>query len=313
MINIESLRIDYDNVNAVQDLSLAVSPGQIFGLVGPNGAGKTSTIKALAGILEPTYGDIRISGFDLELDRQKALRTVGYMPDFPPVYEHLKVWEYLDVFAAAYHIPSSERLKRIKIWVEKVNLGAKYDTFIRDLSRGMRQRLVLAKTLIPDPDVLLLDEPASGLDPVARKDMRDILKDFASRQKTVMISSHILSELGDFCNAVGIMQKGKLLVSGSIEDIRQRMQSKGRLIVNVPEGQSDTIQRVADILRDCQALANFQQVSPAEVRADFFGSSSEAAEMLACLIAHGIPVCGFQCRQDSVEDIFFKCGIKDVS
>ncbi|MFA5261541.1 MAG: ABC transporter ATP-binding protein, partial [Candidatus Omnitrophota bacterium] len=225
MIKVESLRIDYDDVTAVHDLSLEVSPGEIFGLVGPNGAGKTSTLKALAGILEPTYGDIKISGYDLELAREKALMKVGYMPDFSPVYEHLKVWEYLDVFAAAYHIPASMRLKKIKHWVDKVNLGSKYGAYVRDLSRGMRQRLVLAKTLIPEPDVLLLDEPASGLDPIARKDMRDILKEAALAKKAIIISSHILSELSDFCNAVGIMQKGKLLVSGAIEDIRRRLHS----------------------------------------------------------------------------------------
>ena len=313
MIKVESLRIDYDDTNAVHDLNLDVSPGQIFGLVGPNGAGKTSTIKALAGILEPTYGDIKISGFDLELDRQKALMTVGYMPDFPPVYEYLKVWEYLDVFAAAYQIPSFERLKKIRTWVEKVNLGSKYDTFVRDLSRGMRQRLVLAKTLIPEPDVLLLDEPASGLDPIARKEIRDILKDVASQQKTIVISSHILSELSDFCNAVGIMQKGKLLVSGSMSDIRRRMQSKGRLIIHVPALQTETLERVKVLFRDDETLTDFQQAGPAEIHVGFSGSSSEAAQILARLVEHAVPVCGFQLREDSVEDIFFKCGIKDVS
>jgi len=313
MIRAESLRIDYDDVNAVYDLNLHVSPGEIFGLVGPNGAGKTSTIKALAGILDPTYGDIKISGFDLELDRQNALRKVGYMPDFFAVYEHLKVWEYLDVFAAAYHIPASLRLKKIKYWVDMVNLGSKYETLVRELSRGMRQRLVLAKTLIPDPDVLLLDEPASGLDPIARKEMRDVLKDAAAAKKAVVISSHIQSELSDFCNAVGIMQQGKLLVAGAIEDIRRRMQSPGRLVIHVPAEQAETINRVKDILGDHPALTNFQQPRPDEIHVDFSGTPSDAAGILARLVEQAIPVCGFRYHEDSVEDIFFKCGLKEVS
>src|SRR3989338_7359170 len=171
MISIRSLRIDYDNVNAVNDLIVEIGAGQIYGLVGPNGAGKTSTIKAIAGLIEPTYGEIKVAGIDIELEPQQALQVLGYMPDFSPVYEQLKVWEYLDVFAAAYLIGPGERLTKVKHWVERVNLQDKWDTFVRDLSRGMRQRLVLAKTLLHEPKVLILDEPASGLDPIARKEL----------------------------------------------------------------------------------------------------------------------------------------------
>ena len=209
MINIKSLRVDYEGTNAVDDIDLHVQKGQIFGLVGPNGAGKTSTIKALAGVLEPTYGEINIDGKDMDLAQEEVLQNIGYMPDFPPVYENLRVWEYLDVFAAAYQIKKNARPEKITYWIDRVNLSNKTNAFIRDLSRGMRQRLVLAKTLLPDPDVLLLDEPASGLDPISRKNMRDIFKEVSAAGATILISSHILTELSDFCHAVGIMEKGK--------------------------------------------------------------------------------------------------------
>ncbi len=313
MIKVNSLRVDYENTNAVHDLDLDVSAGQIFGLVGPNGAGKTSTIKALAGIIEPTYGDIKVLGYDLELERQKALNRVGYMPDFPPVYEHLKVWEYLDVFAAAYNIPSGERAKKIRSWVARVNLESKHHAFIRDLSRGMRQRLVLAKTLIPDPDVLLLDEPASGLDPIARKDMRDVLKDVASANKAVIISSHILSELSDFCNAVGIMQQGKLLVSGSVEDIRRHVQSKGRLIVFLSEVREEMIQEAKSVLHGFSCVEHVEERKEGGLLADFSGCPADASLILAQLVLRKIPVCGFQCKEDNVEDLFFKMGMKEVA
>lgn len=313
MISLKSLRVDYEDVNAVKDIDLEISAGQIYGLVGPNGAGKTSAIKAIAGILEPTYGEIKIAGHDLELEPRQALRSLGYMPDFPPVYENLKVWEYLDVFAAAYLIPAAQRGEKVRLWLKKVSLSEKHDSLIKDLSRGMRQRLILAKTLLPDPQVLILDEPASGLDPLARKEMRDILKEAAAGGKAILISSHILTELSDFCNAVGIMEKGELRVSGSIEEIRVRLGSHKRLTVRLAAPAEHNVEKVYQFLGNSQHCASITKTENQEIHCLFTGSREDAAWILSQLTRQDTGICDFTCVEDDVEDIFLKIGAKEVS
>ena len=313
MISTKSLRIDYDDVTAVCDLDLEIRPGQIYGLVGPNGAGKTSTLKALAGILEPTYGEIKINGYDFELDHEKALQQVGFMPDFPPVYENLKVWEYLDVFGAAYLLSTTERSTRSKYWVEQVNLQEKWDALIRDLSRGMRQRLILAKTLLHDPKVLILDEPASGLDPIARKDFQNILKRVAADGKTIIISSHILTELSDFCNAIGIMEKGRMVVSGSIEDIRNKIGSKGKVIIHFINGNAGIKNQLQQLLSQAVHLQNLRENADGSFEASFTGNDQDASDLLNQLLKAKIPICSFHLKKEDVEDIFFKIGANEAS
>lgn len=312
-ITIESLRIDYDDTTAVRDLSLTIRPGQIFGLVGPNGAGKTSTIKAIAGIIEPTYGEIRINGQDLQLNRADVLKSVGYMPDFPPVYEKLKVWEYLDVFAAAYLIAAEDRPKAVEHWLEKTNLTAKRESLIKDLSRGMRQRVVLAKTLLPRPKVLLLDEPASGLDPISRREMRDILKDAADAGAAVLISSHILTELEGFCDAVGIMEKGNLAVAGSLDEIRAKMSTSARLIIRWHGTDASVAKRLTHLLAENSCIDGSFQQNATELQLGFKGNDSDAHTVLKSLMEKNIPVTEFFIKKDDVEDIFFKIGAKEVS
>ncbi len=313
MLVVKALRIDYEDVTAVVDLNLEISQGQIFGLVGPNGAGKTSTIKAIAGVLEPTYGHIEIAGYDLDLQPEEARQRIGYMPDFPPVYENLKVWEYCDVFAAAYLIPRPERLKRVRYWVEQVNLLGKWDSFIRDLSRGMRQRLVLAKTLLSDPAVLLLDEPASGLDPIARKEFSDILKRIASQGRVILISSHILTELSDFCNAVGVMEKGRMVVAGTLEEIRRHIGATGQLnirCVTLDEGKRG---RLLQTLAASTFVRDFREAQPLCFQAVFSGSRDDASRLLGQLILQQVPISDFYVKEANVEDIFFKIGAKEVT
>ncbi len=313
MINIKSLRVDYDDLNAVCDVNLDIGPGQIFGLVGPNGAGKTSMIKAIAGIIEPTYGEIKIAGFDMELESENALGKLGYMPDFSPVYENLKVWEYLDVFAAAYLIDRSVRPEKVEHWIKRVNLQDKTNTVIRELSRGMRQRLVLAKTLLHDPDVLLLDEPASGLDPIARKDLHDILKSVAEEKKTILISSHILTELSDFCNAIGIMEKGKMVLSGSLDDIRKHINSTGQLVIRLAVANQETIQKLTTFLQIIPFLTNIKHNNSIELQASFSGDPNDASALLAKLVREGFSISTYFVKEANVEEIFFHVGAKQVS
>ena len=313
MIHAKSLRIDYEDLTAVHDLDIEIKPGQIYGLVGPNGAGKTSTIKALAGILEPTYGEIKLADIDLDLDPENALRKLGYMPDFPPVYENLKVWEYLDVFATAYLIERKERKNRVEHWLQKVDLTGKRDTFIRDLSRGMRQRLVLAKTLLHEPSVLLLDEPASGMDPIARMELRKMLKECADRGAAVLISSHILTELSDFCNAIGIMEKGRMIVSGTIDEIRTRIGSKGHLIVRLAMVEDKTRAKLQRVLSQSHLIHNLREELPGRFRGIFNGVDLEAAQLLNDLIANDLSIAEFHVEKENMEDIFLKVGAKEVS
>lgn len=313
MISVKSLRVDYENITAVADLSVEIPAGQIYGLVGPNGAGKTSTLKALAGILEPTYGEIKLNGFDLETNPKEAFSSLSFMPDFSPVYENLKVWEYLEVFAAAYLIPRSERINRARYWIEQVTLTEKWDTYIRDLSRGMRQRLVLAKTLLHDPKIMLLDEPASGLDPIGRIEMRDILKSQAEKGKTIIISSHILTELSDFCNAIGVMEKGKMVVSGTIDMIRATIGSKGQLIIHILNTSEQIRQLCLTLLTQSPVVSNVKAINQEAFHAVFLGDKKDAAALLESLVKQNIPVEQFFIKEANVEDIFFKIGAREVS
>src|SRR3954453_3791416 len=233
MIRISDLRVDYDNLCAVRDLSLEVGPGEVCGLIGPNGAGKTTTMRAMLGLLEPTYGEIEVMGVDVREHPEAVCRFAAFMPDFPPVYEDLQVWEFLDLFAASYGLNRSQRRHAVANYLELVGLTEKREAMVVELSRGMRQRLMLAKTMIPQPQVLLLDEPASGVDPQGRIDLKNILKQLSAEGKTILISSHILAEMNEFCTSVAIMEHGRLVVSGRIDEVNARIMGHSALSVEV--------------------------------------------------------------------------------
>jgi ABC-2 type transport system ATP-binding protein len=212
----------YGSLVALDNLTLDLEPGDCFGFIGPNGAGKSTTMKILAGLLEPTSGVARVLGRDVALNGDFVRRNIGYMPDFIGVYEDLRVSEYLEFFASAYGLPRQQRKRVVAQVLELTDLKYKQDAFVDSLSRGMTQRLSLARVLVHDPPVLLLDEPASGLDPRARIEIRELLKELRRLGKTIMISSHILSELGEFCNKLGIVERGKLIVCGTVDDLMER-------------------------------------------------------------------------------------------
>ena len=230
-IDIRSLRVDYGNFVAVDDLTLMVPPGEVFGLVGPNGAGKTSTFRVLTTLMEPTYGEVILCGVDVLEDIETARRIIGYMPDLAPVPSDLKVWEFLEFHAAAYGLGTrTQRRERVAECLEEVALTDQRESWCKALSRGQTQRVVLAKTLLHRPRILILDEPASGLDPLARRDLRQALRKLAATGATVFVSSHILSELAEMCSSLCVMNRGKLLASGTVQEVRDQLGSNERTL-----------------------------------------------------------------------------------
>lgn len=308
MIRIRELRVDYDNLCAVQDLSLEVGRGEVCGLIGPNGAGKTSTMKAMIGLIEPTYGEIELAGVDMREHPRDAARFVGYMPDFPPLYEDLLCWEFLDLFAASYGIDRAARPDAIERAFVAVGLEGKHSAPTAGLSRGMRQRLMLAKTLIPNPSVLILDEPASGVDPQGRIDLRTILKAQAALGKTILISSHILTEMTEFCTSVAVMERGRLVVSGKIDDVQRQVMGASLLAIEVL-GPSDSFLRIIEA--DSKAGPIQRNGESYEFR--FEGDADAAADLLARLVRDGIRVASFARRREGLEELFLKLGAKELS
>ncbi len=240
-IRIDHLSKRYGDLFAVRDLSLTIPRGSVFGLIGPNGAGKTTTFSVLATLLRPTSGSVTVAGFDPARQARDVRRRLGYMPDAMGVYDGLRVAEYLEFFAASYKLPRARWAATLDTLLELVDLGTKRDAMVNSLSRGMKQRLSLARALVHDPEVLVLDEPASGLDPRARVELRNLLVELRSMGKTIVISSHILAELTEMCTAVGIMEKGQLLASGSPAEIRDRSGSGRQIKVRLAGGEERTV------------------------------------------------------------------------
>ena len=308
MIEVRDLRVDYDSVCAVRDLNLAIGRGEIFGLIGPNGAGKTSTMRALIGLVEPTYGDIFLNGVDLEDKREEAVGHVGFMPDFPPVYEDLTCREFLDLFACSYGIPKEHRGPTIERYLAMVDLTEKRDAFTAGLSRGMKQRLMLAKTLLPEPAVIILDEPASGMDPHGRILLKNIMLHLKSQDRTVLISSHILPELSEFCTSVGIMERGRMVVTGRVDEVTASVLGRSEMAVEIVSGE----ERFAEILAADPRVGALSGVGGIYSFA-FDGGREEASELLAELVGAGVRVASFARKKEGLEEVFLKVGAKEVS
>jgi len=275
----------YGNLFAVRDLHLQIPRGSVFGLIGPNGAGKTTTFAILASLLTPTAGAVRVLGFDPARQPREVRRRVGYMPDMLGVYDGLRVVEYLEFFAAAYAVPRSKWTSTVDTLLELVDLATKRDALVNSLSRGMKQRLSLARALVHDPEVLVLDEPASGLDPRARIELRNLLRELRGMGKTIVISSHILAELTEVCTDVAIMERGVLLAAGSPESIRDRMGQGRQLRVRLVGG---------------------------EVRSYSVAGDEEQAQLLRSLLDEGLPVLEFNQVGDGLEDLFMRITTGEV-
>lgn len=297
---------------AVDELDLEIKSGEVFGLIGPNGAGKTTLIRMLATAEQPTLGDIFIRGQLLERNQTNAdlKRLIGYLPDDFPLYEDLTVWEYLNYFARLYQLRQPRRRQRLFDVLELVQLTHKRRSSVASLSRGMKQRLGLARTIIHEPVLLLLDEPVSGLDPLARVQFRELINVLREAGMTIVISSHILSDLAELCTSVGIMELGYLVESTSLQQLYQDLSQQQILISTL--GDLATLEQA---LRQCPHIEDWQ-VNPEQrqVKAHFNGDQEEAAALLRSLMAANIPIFNFQCRQEDLETIFLdKLDHKQVS
>jgi len=308
MIELMELRKEFDDLVAVENLTLSIPSGEIYGLIGPNGAGKTTTIRMICGLLEPTQGKIRVAGVDVLGEPERARQYIGYLSDFFSVYEDLKVWEYLDYFAHAYKMPESEIPARVSEVIAQAGLEVKRDGMIRGLSRGMKQRLGIARAMIHRPKALVLDEPASGLDPKARIDLRNLLRSARDEGATILISSHILTELEGFCTSIGIMEKGRLIRSGRLEEVMLA----GTLTRTVHlqwlgEGR-------AHIQAGLGNLATVSGLKLSENEGEFFfsGSDDELSQALADLITSGVRVLFFREMKQTVEEMYMKLSSHEV-
>jgi len=291
----------YPGVTAVKDLSFTLERGDLFGFIGPNGAGKTTTIKMLATLLEPTSGTATIDGHDIGDDPDGVRAVIGYMPDYFGVYDDVKVWEYLDFFAAAYRIPKAQRPQLINDVLELTDLTIKRDTYVEALSRGMKQRLCLAKTLVHDPKLLLLDEPASGLDPRARIEIKELLKELRRLGKTILISSHILPELADMCNKIGIIEQGELIVWGPVDEIMRKVTPTRKLEITLADRAAEAAKALEgyDGVKDVRVTGNSISIS-------LDGSDETQVNLLQHLVSKGFAVRSFAEEETDLEDIFMR-------
>lgn len=306
MIEIRNLTKQYGEHLAVDDLSLTLSQGDIFGFVGPNGAGKTTTIRMITGLLQPTSGDITISGFPVSRSSREVKRLIGYMPDYFGSYPSLKVWEYLDFFSACYDIPEKDRPARIRDLMELVDLAHRREDMVDQLSRGMKQRLSLARTLIHEPQVLILDEPASGLDPRARVEIRELLVELANMGKTIFFSSHILADVSETCNRVGIIEAGKLVATGTLEELHLKILPYRNIEVTL----LDRLEPALELLRNCPGVASVQSLESrqngeyAHLFLEFYGDDQALSQVLAVLVQNNFPVLRFNEDRSNLEEVF---------
>ena len=302
MIETRGLTKVFKQLVAVKGLDLSIESGDVYGFIGPNGAGKTTTIKMLATLLRPTRGQARICGYSIAGQSKEIRELIGYMPDSFGVYDDMRVHEYLEFFAAAYRIRGPARTKVVNDVLELTDLTGKRSQLIQGLSRGMQQRLGLARVLLHDPAVLLLDEPASGLDPRARIEVRELLKELRNMGKTILISSHILSELAELCNKIGIIEKGELLYSGGIDEVMEEMGGGQTLVLRV---QGDAAAG-AEVLRASPRVASVQVEPDGEMRVAFNHGADEVGFISELLVKGGFPVTHMQLERLDLEEVFMR-------
>ncbi|MEG4498313.1 ABC transporter ATP-binding protein [Microcoleus sp. F10-C6] len=311
-IETRGLTKQFDRHIAVNDIDLQVAAGEVCGLIGPNGAGKTTLLRMLAAAEEPTIGEIYINGDRLLRDRSHPIlkQRIGFLPDDFPLYDDLTVWDYLDYFARLYNLQQPRRRERINSVLELVQLTNKRNSLISTLSRGMKQRLSLGRTIIHEPLLLLLDEPVSGLDPIARMQFREIIKALQEADMTVVISSHVLSDLAELCTWVGIMELGYLVESAPLQELYKRL-SRQQIFMSVL---GNKLEALTSALKNFPWVENWAIIPETQqVCVDFSGSAEDAANLLRELVAANIPLTEFHCTQEDLETIFLKMGHQQAS
>lgn len=308
VIEIHHLSKNFGARQAVRDLNLAVMPGEIFGFVGPNGAGKTTTLRMLATLLRPSSGEIFVAGHSVVHEPQKARAAIGFMPDTFGVYRDMTVWEYLDFFASCYDIEESGRLSLVDELLDLVDLAHRRNDWVEKLSKGLKQRLSLARTLIHDPQVLVLDEPASGLDPRARVEIRELLVELARMGKTVFFSTHILSDVAEIASRVAILEAGELVAIGALEDLQNRLLPRRTIEITLL-GRLDAVLSLLEANRDVSQVRDLGAVNGGERRRvafQFQGDDRSLSQLLTAMIQQGVPVLHFSEDQRDLEEVFLR-------
>ena len=299
MIELNGFGKDYGEFTAVECLDLKINEGEMFGFIGPNGAGKSTSIRFMTTLLRATRGDGSVNGFSISQKPMDVRRSIGYMPDAFGVYDGMKVWEFLDFFAVAYKIGRTKRKQVIRDVLELLDLTYKRDDYVNGLSRGMKQRLCLAKTLVHDPPVLILDEPASGLDPRARVEVKELLKELRRMGKTILISSHILTELADCCTSIGIIERGKLLMHGPMDEVYKRI--RGNQMIEARFG--NNFDKGLSIVRSDPNVRDVE-VDGDKISIEFVEADVNPSELLKALISNDVEVINFGRKDPNLEDVF---------
>lgn len=301
MVKIEELRKNYGKFQALDGMNLDIKKGELFGFVGPNGAGKTTTMRIMSGLLSADAGTVMVGDVNVTAHPTKVKDIIGYMPDFFGVYDNLRAIEYMEFFASIYGFYGKSARKLCLEMMDLVNLADKENAYVDGLSRGMKQRLCLARCLIHSPELLILDEPASGLDPRARFEMKEILRNLSDMGKTILISSHILPELAEMCTNVGIVEHGKLVVSGTVDDIMSRMNSSNPLVIKFEEGQEETIH----FLKENPAIENIS-IRADRVYIGFQGNSMDEGRLLSEMVGHGAVISSYGREEGNLESLFMQ-------
>jgi ABC-2 type transport system ATP-binding protein len=301
MIETRDLTKMYGDLYALERLTLRLQRGDVYGFIGPNGAGKTTTMRILATLLNPSWGEATVCGYSIYTGAKDIRRLIGYMPDFFGVYDDMKVIEYLEFFAAAYRIKGPQRRQKCDQVLDLVDLGYKRDALVTSLSRGMTQRLGLARVLLHDPQVLLLDEPASGLDPRARIEMRELLKELRGMGKTILVSSHILPELADICNKIGIIERGKLIFDGDLQSAIRHVRQRTILQVRVGDGAHE---KARDRLRGHPDVASVEVKEDETLQVTLGDDVHDGSFIADVLVKDGLRLRMLKEEEVDLEDVF---------
>ncbi len=301
MLQLDGLVKHFDNVHAVDDVSFSVDRGKVLGFIGPNGAGKTTTMRILATLETPQRGDARIGGYSVVDDPEKVRRITGFMPDSAGVYAHTTVTEYLDFFARAYGVRGAARRQAVESIIEFMGIGELRDRNVESLSKGLKQRVALGRALVHDPQVLILDEPAANLDPRARIEFRTLIRELAADGKTILLSSHILTELAEMCDLVTVIEKGRILATGTVEEILSGVRRRRILSVRLA-GNTDGVER---FLLEQPGVQNVHEAG-GRMRFEFEGDDDAQAELVGRLVAAGFRVLEFSAHGAGLEDLFIE-------